>query len=95
MTVPRSNSITRRRRPTISTSAAAWSGEFARTSYSKGNVMLFADFLQDLGLTLIMFWLALGMLARWVARSVSATEVAKGAGKGLVENILGGIFKKR
>jgi hypothetical protein len=57
--------------------------------------MLFADFLQDLVVWFFMFFCVMGMLARWVARSGAATEVAKGAGKNFLENILGGIFKKR
>jgi hypothetical protein len=57
--------------------------------------MLFADFLGDLVVWFIMFFCVMGMLTRWVARSTAATAVAKTAGKGILENILGGIFKKR
>ena len=58
-------------------------------------MMLFADFFQDLAVMFFMFCVVMGLLARWAVRSGAATAVAKTAGKGIVENILGGIFKKR
>jgi hypothetical protein len=53
---------------------------------------LFAALTSDA--SLLLFLLGLGILIKWTVQG-AASGVAKSSGKGIVENILGGIFKKR
>jgi hypothetical protein len=55
---------------------------------------LFADFLGDVALVLIMWCVIVILLIRALARSTTASTLAMKAGKGFMQKALEGFFKK-